>query len=161
MQSFSSSTPLENLPNEFRMCLPPNPASNACDSIVNKYCSQPPYNQTIYCACVNNSMPCPMVTSVPCANSIYSYKPMTMQDGGVEFQNCKGATICVSDVNVYGSNNVVKGVVQDCGTISNITNTFNKYPALSSIMFIIFISLIVLIIMNFNKKKIPPEINIL
>jgi hypothetical protein len=141
---FGPDVPIGVLPQPFRDCLPGNPASADCDAIVGStqigtgYCSVDPYRRMSYCACVNNKIPCPMIAAVACANSAYAYLPtgMTPPDGA-KYVSCKSSPICVNLVDVGGSQNVVPGVVQQCGTVTNVTRSITANPALVALALVL------------------------
>ncbi len=148
---FGPDPPLSQLPQAFQTCLPPNAPSANCDNVVGSlatgqgYCSQPQYDQTTYCACVNNAIPCPMVAAAACANSAFAYVPTAMQaPNGQAYQRCKGQPICVNIVEIGGSQNIVSGITQQCGIITNIQNIVSANPTLAILAFLLFITLIVL-----------------
>ena len=113
------------------------------------YCSQAPWANMTYCACVNNAIPCPMMASSACANSAFAFKPTNMlPPNGVSYGECKNASICVNVVEVGGSQNVVSNITQECGVIQNVQNLVNTSPMLAAITFILIIVLIILLAMK-------------
>ncbi len=148
---FGPDPPIDSLPAAFQACLPPNAPSSSCDAIIGSlqegtgFCSDSHYAQTTFCSCVNNAIPCPMLAAAACANSAFSYvtSRQTPPDGEA-YVTCKGQPICVNIVEVGGNQNVVSGITQECGTITNIENTVSANPTLAAITFIICIILIIL-----------------
>jgi len=162
---FGPDAPLSSLPKDFAACLPPNNApSAACDGIVGDsshggYCSEAPYNTMSYCACVNNAIGCPMIAAAACANSAFAYRQTAMQaPNGQAYQDCKNVTICNNIIDVYGSQNIVSGVTQECGVITNIQNIISTNPTLAVLAFLLFIMLVVLLSMRTDggKRLAPP-----
>jgi hypothetical protein len=142
---------LDDLEPAFKACLNDTLSAASrrnCDELVGQwggsgFCSQPKYAQTTYCACVNNLIPCPMVAAAACANAAFSYRTSRMQEGGIEYKECKGQPICVNLVEIGGSQNVVGGITQQCGTIQNIKNLYTANPKLAVIFFILLVALII------------------
>jgi hypothetical protein len=122
---FTGMTPIADLPADFRQCIL-DPTGVGCDEIVGSrtagygYCSSTSYATQPYCACVNNLIPCPMVAASACANNTVAYRPRTMRPGGPAFETCKTQPICVNAAQVGGQQNIVSGLVQQCGTIQNV-----------------------------------------
>jgi hypothetical protein len=148
---FGPDPPLSTLPSDFLACLT-TPASLDCDNIVGKagsgngYCAQGAYQQTTYCACVNNVIPCPMVAAAACANSAFAYTPTKMTPpNGEAYLACKGQPICINLVAVGGNQNVVSGITQECGTIEKITDTIAASPSLAAIAFVLLVMLVILL----------------
>ena len=158
---------LASLPADFRACIAASygGASGgtspetwmACDQIVGSdlsqqgYCAQPAYRSQTYCACVNSPIisGCPTVVFAPCANSAFSYKPYTLQPpNGTAYQTCKGQNICVNQVLVGGSQNVVKDIKQQCGYIQNITNALSVNPQLAAVAVFLIVLLVTLMLVG-------------
>ena len=170
--SFGPDPPIATLPDRFRTCLPPNQPSSECDLIVgntamgeqgtdpaslNGFCADPQYRETTYCACVNNAIPCPMIAAAACANSAFSYLPTGMiPPSGEHYLTCKNEPICINILEVGGSQNVVSGITQQCGIITNITNVVKANPSLAIIIFVLLIALIVVTTIKTDGKSIPP-----
>lgn len=169
LTSFGPDTPLDALPLSFRRCLPPNvltPAQqSACDAIVGSitagtgYCSVAPFTGMTYCGCVNNSIPCPMIAATACANSASAFQPTAMRaPDGQAYLACKGRPVCVNLVEVGGSQNVVKGVTQQCGDIQNFRTFILANPALLILVILLVIMLAVLsgLGSSVSAAKTPP-----
>lgn len=169
--SFGPDPPLSTLDVTAQQCLAPNGASAACDAYIgsaaagNGFCSLPTYKTTTYCACVNNAIPCPQNAMASCANAAYSYKlwqwTQTPSGGGLSHNaTCATSPICVNLVEVGGNQNVVSGITQQCGTITNITNVLKTNPALAVLTFLLFITLIVVMSLHADsdggKRSTPP-----
>lgn len=149
---FGPDPPLSDLPQAFQACVEDPASSPNCDATVGSaaagqgYCSQPAYAQTTYCACVNNAIPCPMVAAAACANSAFAYAPTTMQaPGGQAYLRCKGQPICVNIVEVGGSQNIVTGITQQCGLITDVQNLISTSPLLAALTFILIVMIAVLL----------------
>ena len=161
---FGPDPPLAGL--SFAGCLPPNPPSVACDNLMGSaqhgsgICADSSYAKTTYCACINNAIPCPMVAAAACANSAFAYLPTNqLPPNGTEFLACKDRQICVNLVEVGGSQNVVSGITQQCGPITNIYNSIKANPTLAILAFLLFILLVVLMSMrtgDTGKRSTPP-----
>jgi hypothetical protein len=155
---FGPDAPLTQLPADFRACLAPyntlTPAQlEACDVVVgndasgNGYCAQEPYRTMTYCACVNSPITCPTVASVQCTRSQLAYAPTSMlPPAGRQYLACKGQNICVNQVLVGGSQNVVQGITQQCGVIQNINNMLSVSPPLAILAFVLIIVLIAVLV---------------
>ena len=167
--TFGPDPPLSALPPDFVGCLPPNKPSQACDGIVGSstegagYCASAPYNRTTYCACVNNSVACPGFSMTSCSNSAYAYQPWawfqkSVGGGPSKNEQCAASPICVNLVEVGGSQNVVSGVTQQCGTVENITKVLKEDPVLSALAFLLIIAFIVVLSMRAddNGEDAPP-----
>lgn len=153
-----------SLPEIMQGCLPPSQPSQACDVIMGDaqtgtgFCASPAYEQTTYCACVNNAVACPQNSMAACANALYSYKPWAWNQAvGGESKNetCAKAPICVNLVEVGGSQNIVSGITQQCGTIQNITNILKTDPTLAVLLFVLIIAFI--IVLSISPTDDPPQ----
>ena len=162
---FGPDVPRRALPPAFAACLPPdNDPSPACDAIVGDtahggYCSEAPYRTMGYCACVNNAIGCPMIAAAACANSAFAYRPTAMQaPAGQDYQSCKGVTICNNIANVYGSQNIVSGITQECGVITNLTNIVKTNPVFAALTFLLVVALAVLLATRPGRRagRAPP-----
>lgn len=145
-----------SLPESFLQCLYPASPSATCDNLIGDadsghgFCSLPEYRTTTYCACVNNSAPCPQISMASCANAAFSYKPAawytpTGPNGSGPSKNadCATSPICINLVEVGGDQNVVSGITQQCGTITNVTNVLKTNPFLAVLTFLLVIVLII------------------
>lgn len=148
---FSNDVPLSTLPSDFSKCLE-NP-SVACDAIVGSttlgsgYCNDSQYEQTTYCACVNNSLPCPSITSTICSNFEYAYTPTTMMPpSGLDYIKCKSQPLCINLAEIGGSQNVVTSINQQCGVITNATNFIVLHPYF--MVFLVILLIVISIIIN-------------
>ena len=153
---FGPDPPVATIPADFRACLPPAQGSAACDLIVGSsasglgFCGDPRWRQTTYCACVNNSVGCPSFSMAACANSAHAYKPyawyQSPQPGQLSpYETCAKSPICVNLVEVGGSQNVVSGITQQCGAITNLTRLLKANPVLAAAAFVLVIALIVVL----------------
>jgi hypothetical protein len=100
-----------------------------------------------------------MIAAAACVNSAFSYTPTRMTPDGEAFLQCKGQPICINLVEVGGSQNVVDGITQQCGTIQNIKNVISTSPPLAMLTAFLFIVLLVLLSMQSSGKTrglIPP-----
>ncbi len=80
-------------------------------------CADPRFAGTVYCACVNAPLPCPITTFAPCANDPLAYQSLLLQARNAV---CSKQPLCINSEQVGGAQNVVYGTVQECGTITNI-----------------------------------------
>lgn len=151
------------LPPLMQGCLPPNAPSRSCDTAMGNaqsgtgFCASPSFEKTTYCACVNNAVTCPQNSMAACASALYSYKPWIWNQAiGGESRNetCAKTPICVNLVEVGGSQNLVSGITQQCGTIQNITNVLKTNPTLAILLFILFIAFIV--VLSITPTDDPP-----
>lgn len=147
---FGPDPALSTLPLEFQSCLPPNPPTVDCDmNIVGSlahgagYCAYPAYADTTYCACVNAPITSSQCYFAPCANSAYAYMTTKMKEQSGA--NCPQGIVCINIVDVGGSQNVVTGITQQCGIITNIVNAIQANPVLASIIFVLVLVFTVLI----------------
>lgn len=158
---FGPSPFLRDLPAAFQACIPPNPPTAACDTIVGGlaegygYCATPQYAQTTYCACVNNAIPCPASAAAACTNAAFAYLQTRQSPGGAQYEECKGVPICVNVLEVGGSQNLTSGLSQQCGTITNITRALRASPALAALAFILLIALIALAAAKSDQEERP------
>jgi hypothetical protein len=98
-----------------------------------------------------------------CANAAYAYKPYWWYQPpapGAPTPNaaCSAAPICVNLVEVGGEQNVVSGVTQQCGTITNITNVLKANPALAALTLLLFVALAVVMAIRADPARLvmPP-----
>jgi hypothetical protein len=153
--AFGPDPPAATLPAEMQACLPPAPPSLACDAIIGAadsgtgYCAADAYKTTTYCACVNNIQSCPQFSMASCANAAYAYRPAAWYagtgPGGLSpsyQQSCATSPICVNIVDVGGSQNLVSGITQQCGVITNVTNVIKASPILAILAFILIVALV-------------------
>lgn len=146
---FGGDVAVGDLPSDFGACLPPyGSASASCDVIVGStmhgsgYCSTPPYSTMSYCACVNNAIGCPMLAATACANNEFAYRPTDMlAPSGQAYLACKDTTICNDIIDVYGSENVVTGITQDCGKVTDIRQLIGSNPAIAILIFLFVVVL--------------------
>ena len=141
-QVFTPAPAGATLPDGVQDCI--NTPSAACDTqiigstiIGTGMCANPAWAQTGYCACVNNVLPCAVLTSPYCSNNPVSYKPFTQPAA------CTEAQLCVNALDTgTGSGNVLGNIVQSC---SNVEPSNTNYPLMIIIVVIIaiFISLLV------------------
>ena len=150
-----STTDYPKVPN----CLTGTPSAD-CDEAIgdiyttNTFCSDPAYQYTTFCACVNNSVPCPQTTMAACANTAYAYKPyawtQSINGGPSQDDECKAINNCVNILEAGGTSNLVSGVSQVCGSTapnSSVYNTLFSNPAVSlSLLFMIILLCIVIFI---------------
>jgi hypothetical protein len=128
----------------------------ACDGVVGSAaagagaCNLPALRQTTYCACVNNSLQCPGVTSAACANSAFAYQPQKMLS---ETSACKAAPICVNEIEVEGAQNVVSGIKQTCGAGQGALQAFQASPYLAGLLFVLLVALLVVALV---PPTVPP-----
>jgi hypothetical protein len=156
---------LSSLPKAFQACLQGSPGPS-CDALVGSlaqgsgFCAEPEYAQTTFCACVNNAIPCPTVAAAACANSAFAYAPTDMRPpSGRTFLRCKSQPICVDLVEVGGGQNVVSGVTQQCGAITNVRRVLSASPALAALAFFAFLTLVALAVGAFTPtaaRRPPP-----
>jgi hypothetical protein len=163
---FGPDPPITSLGSSVQNCLPPNKATAACDAVIgsaqtgNGFCANPQYAQTTYCSCVNSAVACPNFALAACANTEYSYKPWywnqpSTTGGPSRNQYCAKAPVCVNLVEVGGSQNIVSGITQQCGTIKDITNIIKTDPTMAVLIFILFIALIIVATLHTDDDP-PP-----
>lgn len=178
---FGPDMPLSELPPAFAACLPPAASSSACDQTIGSsssglgYCSCdcsggtcPPmcggqsYAQMTYCACVNNGAPCPQLSSAPCANSAFAYRPWAWSNaagGGPTYnEECGDSQICVNILEVGGDQNVVSGLTQQCGTFETIQIIVGTNPALAAIALLLVLVIVGLLLARTDRPaaRMPP-----
>ena len=147
--TFGPDPPLASLPPDFQACVSAAAPTAECDTIVGSaesgggYCASPAYQQTTYCACVNNAMPCPIHVSAACANAAHAYQSSKMV---ASLPECEKTPVCINVVEVGGSQNVVSGIVQQCGTIEKMGNLISTSPLFAAIVFILVVSFLVVLI---------------
>lgn len=155
---FTGMTPIADLPADLRQCIQ-NPDGPGCDEIIGSrasgygYCSGSAFMQQPYCACVNNLIPCPMVAASACANNAVAYRPRNMRVGGSAYETCKTQPICVNAAQVGGQQNIVSGLVQQCGTIQNVESLVQGASPAMWALFLIMIILIVQIVSQFGSSS--------
>lgn len=163
--NFGPDPPISSLPSDFQNCLPPNEPTSACDGIIGSadsgygMCSDPKYQQTTYCSCVNNQISCPQTAAASCANSSFGYRTFkyTQKFNGVSDQDtCKNSPICVNILDVGGSQNIASNITQQCGVITNITKVLKTSPVLALITFILIVVLIILMSTNTSSDDKEP-----
>ena len=124
--------------------------SRTCDLTMASYCDDPGNKDTGICACINNSLVCPTLTSTSCRNNDYAYKPYA------DTADCKGSTMCINNEQIFNSPDAVISARDSCKlqlTKSSPTATGNGSTAASTApaakpnhMYIIIIVIIVIII---------------
>jgi len=169
--SFGPDPPPASLPAAARACLTPVASTPACDEYIGSadsgqgFCADPLYKTTTYCACVNNAISCPQFSMASCANAAYAYKPSwwyagTGPGGAGPTPNatCATSPICVNLVEVGGDQNVVTGITQQCGTITNVTNVLKTNPTLATLAFLLFVILIIVMSLpaDSGRSQVPP-----
>lgn len=170
--TFGPDPQFSTLPGPVQNCLKPGGASYLCDGIIGDmdsqigFCGESQYARTTYCSCVNNSVPCPVYSMASCSNSALAYKPWAWyqaQPGG-ESQDtkCGKEPICVNVVEAEGTNNLVPGLNQQCGTIENITNIAKTNPIMAAIIMILVIILVITLVIHIDsaaKTETPAAFN--
>jgi hypothetical protein len=171
--SFGPDPPPSALPAQAQQCLTPVISSAACDSYIGSadsgqgFCSQDAYKTTTYCACVNNATACPQFSMASCANAAFAYKPSwwyqgtgPTRNGPTPNETCSKSPICVNLVEVGGGENVVSGITQQCGTITNITNVMKTNPSLAALTIILVVALVIIMSMHADPGEgstAPPQ----
>ena len=170
--SFGPDPPPSTLPAPAQACLIPVSSSPACDAFIGSaaqgsgFCALDEYKQTTYCACVNNAVACPQYAMASCANAAFAYRPAAWyaktgagHDSPSENDSCKSAPICVNLVEIGGEQNLVSGITQQCGTITNITNILKTNPTLAILAAVLLIMLIVVMSIHTDAdSKLPPMV---
>jgi hypothetical protein len=142
---FGPDPALGTLPAAVQQCLPPNPQSAACDAVIGDYasgagfCADPAHAGTTYCACVNNSLPCPMIASASCSNAPHSYRNAAMTVDSPEYKYCASHPICVNQVDLAGNQDVARGVVQECGQVTNVKRKISASSATVAVVVFVFL----------------------
>jgi hypothetical protein len=173
--TFGPDQPWTTLNKAMQRCLPPyadtggvRPAG--CDAIIGSavtgqgFCAQAPFNQMTYCACVNASPGfggCPMVASKACADSPHAYMPSRWfvspgPGADTPYNTCVKNPICINYAEVGGANNVVTGVTQQCGDVTNITTELKLDPSVYFVALLLLVILLGLILAPTTEGAAPP-----
>jgi hypothetical protein len=165
---FGPDPALTTLPANIQSCLTGAP-SETCDQLIGSlaqgynattggpFCASPQYKTTTYCACVNNSVPCPQTTMSACANTAFAYKPYAWSvapapGAASPNEECKASNNCLNIIQVSGSQNVTSSINQSCGggeaPNNIIVSTFISYPYITILLFFMIILLCIAIFIH-------------
>ena len=87
-----------------------------------------------------------------CSNSAFAYR--TTRQSSQSTESCP--PICVNIVDLgAGNQNVVQGLTQQCGTITNVTNILKTNPFLAVLTFILV--MVLFIVMSSNTDSADSE----
>jgi hypothetical protein len=158
---FGPDAQLPNTPDGWPVldCIKNKKSSPECDSIIGSaaigsgFCSKSPWDRMTYCACVNNALPCPHITTTTCSNSNSAYVPTQLTENGREYNTCKDRDICVNVATVEGQNDVISDLVQDCGPVTNVTNVLASTPIIGVLMIFILLLLVSILISNIHTRR--------
>lgn len=168
---FGNDPDISTLDPKVQACLPPNEPTQDCDKTIGYagnggFCDNPNYQQTTYCACVNNAVACPQFSMAACANAAYSYKPWSWyqtlpNSTASKDSECSTSPICVNLLEIGGEGNLTSNITQQCGVITNITNILKTKPTFAILLLILFIALIIIMSLSTqNDQNLPPPPNI-
>jgi hypothetical protein len=101
-------------------------------------CSTTEFADTVLCACVNNSLPCPLFTSPACSNDAGAYQTTDQVSDG---NACSKLPMCINFVSAAGSS-VVDGVVQTCDTSDTVVNWIETHRAVT--VMLVFLAVLAL-----------------
>ncbi len=140
------------LPQAFQNCLVPNPAAG-CDDVVggtqvaSGFCADPAYADTRYCACVNNKLACPFVTSPACQNSGDAYRPSWQREGGNAYEVCMKRPLCINEINTSGSRNSMWDIIQSCGgTGAGVMEMIRAHPFIAVVLMMAVLSVVLFLV---------------
>jgi len=140
-------------------CIHDKRSSAYCDAIIGSkatgsgFCSKSPWDRMTYCACVNNALPCPHITTTTCSNSNSAYVPTQLAENGREYNTCKDREICTNVLNVEGHYDVLSDIVQDCGPATNVTNVLASTPIIGVLLIFIILLLVSILISSIHTHK--------
>jgi hypothetical protein len=120
------------------------------------YCGQDEFKRTLYCACVNNSLPCPLQSS-PYCKSAYAYKPYAYSHGAM-LDNCKLDVLCNNSVIVNGNQNVDSELTQccsnsDCRNGGTTGSSGTSWPWSYILLFVLIVILVITLAVNFEVES--------
>ncbi len=159
--TYTNFTAAGQLPQDIEDCI--NNPSTACDTLIGStsvgdsttFCGNPATANSVVCACVNNTLPCPMFTSSYCANG-FAYKPTTMQNGGADYKSCSGTTVCVQNVDTQGNNNIVTdiNVLCDSSVWAQMKTAIQNHPYIAILFVISLVVIFLLLLLKGSNKTI-------
>lgn len=113
------------------------------------FCSQKPYMQTTYCACVNAPVGASECVFAPCTNAADSYKTTSMQavlaDAATQ---CPQAVNCIQTFDMGGSGNVASHVqmTQNCNsTTSQFIEPLAAHPFIAVVAIVLVCAIALLV----------------